>query len=287
MKRKLSARLGSFARRKLGIPPKLVHMEILGRPFIIRDDTFSTERDYDDAWLLACSFHSEVVFDVGANVGDSALLTLLSTSVKRIVLIEANPEALSIAAEHLVRNKLSSKAQFVTALAMDVDNSESTLWTVGTGSAGSIYPSHARTAAKLGSFMKVPTVRIDSICNLYQTVPDLVKIDVEGAEHKVLLGSACCAGYGKTRFLVEMHSSADLGMPQNAEQVLEWCDSVKYKAWYLAEGVQLSDARQVEHRGRCHLLLQPAEWNYPSWLTKIKQSDDLSAALPTNKQTEH
>ncbi|MDQ3819688.1 MAG: FkbM family methyltransferase, partial [Acidobacteriota bacterium] len=152
-------------------------------------------------------------------------------------------------------------------------------WTVGTGAAGSLYKSHARSAAKSNSFMEVPTVTIDSLCDLYGIIPDLVKIDVEGAEQQVLHGSRKCALQAKSRFLVEMHSNPDIPMAKNAAGVLEWCRAVGYLAWYLKEATCCENPQQVEHRGRCHLLLQPSGWEYPVWLRGIKQSADLEEAL--------
>jgi FkbM family methyltransferase len=274
---RLHRKIKSFARKQLGIPAPLVHRQILGREFIVRDGAIRIELDYDDAWLLACALHAEVVFDIGANIGYSALLSLLSESVKRILLVEANPEALSVAAENLIRNQLAARAQFVSAFAGDVNNSTVQFWTAGTGAAGSIYESHAKTGAKSKNVIEVPTVNVDYLCDLYGTIPDLLKMDVEGAEQKVLLGSRNCAGHRKTRFIVEMHSTPTMAI--NAAGVLEWCDSNGYRAWYLAEGTRLDSLSQIQHRGRCHLLLQPLDWPYPEWLKGIKQSAPLEDAL--------
>jgi methylase of polypeptide subunit release factors len=53
--------------------------------------------------------HAEIVFDVGANVGQAALIELSSATVREGILIEANPEALSIAAETIIRSGLSTR----------------------------------------------------------------------------------------------------------------------------------------------------------------------------------
>jgi hypothetical protein len=117
------------------------------------------------------------------------------------------------------------------------------------------------------------------LCDYYGVIPDLVKIDVEGAEHSVLIGSTGCARQEKTRFLVEMHANPDVTMEKNTANILDWCGAVNYRAWYLAQEAPLDDPIQINHRGRCHLLLQPAKWEYPDWLVGIKQSAALEAAL--------
>lgn len=285
MSSQLSQRTRSFVRRKLGFPSRLVHAQVLGRDLIVREGTVPAELDYDYAWVLACAFHSEVFFDVGANVGYDSLLALMSPAIKRVVLIEANPEALSVAAENLIHNQLVSRASFVTGFAGDVDNSTVKFWTVGTGAAGSIHQSHAVTAAGANSFIEVPTITIDTLCVELDLTPELIKIDVEGAEYEVLQGSKACAGKQHARYLVEMHSNPQMTMADNTEKVMAWCREVGYQAWYLAKGERLDSLAQTQHRGRCHLLLQPASWPYPEFLVGIKQSAALETALtPRNGQ---
>ncbi len=281
----LSQRTKSFVRRKLGFPSPLVHSRILDREFIVREGTVPSQLDYDYAWVLACALEAEVFFDVGANVGYDTLLALLSPTIKRVVLIEANPEALSVAAENLIHNQLISRAHFVPAFAGAVDNTRVKFWTVGTGAAGSIHQSHAVTAAKANSFIEVPTITIDTVCADFGLTPQLIKIDVEGAEYDVLQGSKACAEEGQTRYLVEMHSNPEMTMAANTESVMSWCRELGYQAWYLAEGERLDSPAQTQHRGRCHLLLQPAQWPYPECLVGIKQSAALETAFtPRNGQ---
>lgn len=68
-------------------------------------------------------------------------------------------------------------------------------------------------------------------------------------------------------------------MTANAGNVLRWCDELGYAAWYLAKGSRLDTAQQIKDRGRCHLLLQPKGWPYPSWLQGIPQGAALETAF--------
>lgn len=249
---------------------------LLGHDLVLRDGTIPDKLDYDDAWVHACAQHAEVMFDVGANVGHAALMALLCQNIQQVLLVEANWEALSVAAENLIRNQLSARARFIGAFAAETSDESIDFWTVGTGAAGSMYASHASSAARAGSVRRVSTITLDGLSNNFEVVPDLVKIDVEGAEIKVLRGSTHIASNRATRFVVEMHSMAELTMASNAAQVLEWTKSVGYSAWYLSGAALLENPETIQHRGRCHLLLQPRDWSYPEWLAKIPQS----AALP-------
>lgn len=275
MNPRLLRRLESRVRSQLGLPPRWVHHTLLGKDLVVRAGTLRPETDYDDAWLYHCLRHAEVVFDVGANVGGSALLGLLCPNVRQLVLVEANPEALAMAAANLIRNGLSPRARFVSAFADEASDKLVEFWTVGTGAAGSAFQGHAVTAARAGSSQRVPTTTLDDLCDQFGVVPDFVKIDVEGAEANVLRGSTRCAAQERTRFLVEMHSPPELPMARNAELVLAWTSANGYVAWYLSEGTRLTSPQAIQHRGRCHLLLQPAAWPFPEWLAGIKQSTPL------------
>ena len=279
----LFERAADALRRRLGMRVQLIAATLLGRPLLIAKGTIGDEADYDDAWFLACALHAEVIFDVGANRGDMALLALLCPGVREVVLVEPNPEALVIAAENIVRNKMSRGVRFVCAFMSDVGGSTTRLWTVGAGAAGSMYAGHARTATRSGQSIEVPTVTLDDLVASYAVLPDFVKIDVEGAEGLVLSGAKHCASIHRTRFLVEMHSNPELPMTVNADRVLSWCSEVGYSAWYLAGGVRLSTPDRVKDRGRCHLLLQPTDWPYPSWLEGIPQSAPLEMVLAAGR----
>jgi FkbM family methyltransferase len=262
---------------QLGLPRPWVATRMLGQDIVLRDGTIPGETDYDDAWFHACAQHATTVFDVGANVGHSALMALLCPNVEQIVLVEANWEALAVASENLIRNQLSPRARFVCAFASQSADASVDFWTVGTGAAGSMYSSHATSAARTGSVRKVSTITLDGLSSRFGAVPDLVKIDVEGAEHDVLLGSRQLAAKHATRFIVEMHSMTELTMARNATQVLAWSREAGYAAWYMSAGTLLEQAETIQHRGRCHLLLQPSDWPYPEWLAAIPQSAKLPA----------
>lgn len=227
--------------------------------------------DYDDAWLVALSRDATVVFDVGCNMGQSSLLLLVPGAVRDAVLVDPNPLALSIAAENLIRNGLEARTRFVCAFMSDADGDEVEFFTVGAGAAGSMYKGHAKTAAALRRSTRVPTISLDALIARTGLVPDLVKIDVEGAESKVLAGATQLASRQKARFFVEVHSPPELPMRENAQRLLTWCRENRYRPWYLKEKLLLESVDLVAHRGRCHWLLLPHEESLPEYLRGIEQ----------------
>ncbi|MBI5928558.1 MAG: FkbM family methyltransferase [Chloroflexi bacterium] len=261
-----------------------VARKIHDRGFVLRNVGLSDRIDYDDAWFVALALRSEVVFDIGANLGLTALLTTFSSTVRNLVLVDPNPMALSIAAENFITNHLSAHVHFVCAFVSDHSNETVRLWTVDVGAAGSMYKSHAITASTLNKSLEATTTTIDDLCTCYGLIPNLVKIDVEGAEALVVQGSSQCASHNKTRYLVEVHANPEISMEENTTRILRWCGEAGYRAWYMKEAFPLENPEPIAHRGRCHLLLQPAEWEYPEWLRSIPEKAEIAIALESEKR---
>ena len=134
-------KLKTFTRLQLGIPSPLAAETILDHTFVVRQGTIRRPSDLDDAWFLALAQHSERIFDIGANVGYTALLASLSAQLELIILVDANPNALAVAAENLIRNYLEAKARFLCAFVGGEQGREVRFWTYDTAAAGSMYRS--------------------------------------------------------------------------------------------------------------------------------------------------
>lgn len=228
---------------------------ILGNELLVSRRSVRVAPDYDDAWFTACAMRAKIIFDIGSQYGDTAMLAILANKgLEKVFLIDAELGFLTVSFENLARNNLNAKAVFVSALITDREQ--------------------ARASGTEGR-------TIDSLCREYNVYPDFMKIDIEGGEYKALLGSVGLAKRQQTRILVEMHSNINLTMQENAKNVFSWCSSNAYAPWYLKEAVRLEDPVQISGRGRCHLLLQPLEWGYPEWLKGIKQ-----AAVPESVVTQ-
>ena len=231
--------------------------------------------DQDDAWFYYLAKHHSKIFDVGANVGYTALLALIQNRKKRYVLIDPNPLALADASKNLFINGYGNNASFYSSFVSNEENEQVKFYTIGTGAAGSMYESHAKTAADINSWSFANTTTIDALVKFYNFRPSLIKIDVEGAESLVLEGACELAKSKETIFFVEMHATKEVTMKCNAENVLKWCDEISYAAWYMAEATLMKKSEMIANRGKCHLLLLPKGLKYPSYLKEIRQGNPL------------
>lgn len=263
----------------LGHAPKMFHVEFHGHKLHLVKGTIRDKVDRDDHWIYLLTKNCEVFYDIGCNMGFVTLVAFLSNSKRRVVLVDANFKALQIAFQNMLLNGFAPYCIFYDGFVAESNNEQKVFYTIGAGAAGSMFKSHAESASLTNSYQIVRTRSIDFIVSDSMHFPDLVKIDVEGAEQFVLSGAKELAKLAKTRFFVEMHSNKELSMMDNTQQILNWCSEMKYKAWYLRDEVELETPDMVSNRGRCHLLLQPAQWPYPTFLSGIQEGSPFPAIL--------
>lgn len=247
-----------------------------GQVVAMRDARFDRP-DQDDGWEWFLVRQSRSFFDIGCNVGHVTLIAALDPD-RQVVAVDPNLEALARAAELVCRNGASTNVRFVPGFVGARDDETIDFWTVGTGAAGSAYESHAVTASARGSSRSVTTLTLDTLASRVGVAPDLVKIDVEGAESEVLDGARATAAAHRPSFLIEMHSRPELPMTHNADLVLGWAAELGYDAWYLRDHTPLVEPEQIADRGRCHLLLLPTGSDYPTGLSEIPQRCSIFAA---------
>ena len=255
---------------------KYEFISILDKRYKVLRGTFQSRPDYDDAWLSYLSQKANVVFDIGCHTGKSALLISCSKSIKKLILVDPNPLSLSMAAENLIINNLSQDAIFLPKAAYSRSDETIRLWTMkGAFSGASINKDFTQTGSITDSYFTVETVTLDDIANTYNSFPDLVKIDVEGAEHSVLEGAINIANGGNTIFIVEVHSCEKMNIMEITDQILYWCKQNNYKGYYMSEHIEITNSKVVTGRGRYHLLLIHQDAKYPVGLNGIKQAESI------------
>jgi FkbM family methyltransferase len=155
------------------------------------------------AALKACVRPGATVLDIGANVGAYTLLFAQWVEARgHVYAFEPAAESRAGLVRHLAINGLADR---VTIRREAVSNASGTRRFVEQGSDGGnriARPSDANT-------IEVPAVSIDEFCVASGLIPDLIKIDVEGAELAALRGARqTIAERGASLALfVELHPS--------------------------------------------------------------------------------
>lgn len=260
--------------KQIFFPFKIANISLKGIKGIYRKNV-----DMDDAWLFQLTKNAEVFYDLGCNIGYISLVAAIQKNNKMIVAVDPNPEALAKTAQNLIINGYGHKSKFISAFIGDVDGEEVKFYTVGSGEAGSMYANHAQTAAAVNSFYYVKKITIDTIIKQTGIIPNLIKIDVEGAENLALKGAVEIAKKQIAKFIVEMHALPELSMFDSGNFVISWCKKNNYVPYYLNDAVILENATTIASRGKCHLLLLPKEEKYPEYLKNIQQRDELPKVI--------
>lgn len=156
-------------------------------------------------WVMRAK-KASVVFDIGAHTGLFSLLAARSNpSLSKVVAFEPTARASSRILENLIVNSLVGHVAVETKA---ISNSEGEVefmiyvddYQIGTGSSflgtGKAYDVRRRERAA--------TTTIDSYIRASGLVPDLLKIDVEGAEILALEGARELLAMKKATFLIEV-----------------------------------------------------------------------------------
>ena len=177
--------------------------------FSITTQTFFKREFHVRTWLTERLKPGQVFFDVGAHHGWVSMWALpLLGKEGSVISFEPSPANLSILEWHRKRNKFSQWTIIPRAVS-DV-NSEEEFFLVDTGDS----PMNSLTTGAPGTpFMNgrdirkisMQTIRLDTFCSESNLRPDLVKIDVEGAELLVLRGAAKLLGESRPTIILAVH----------------------------------------------------------------------------------
>jgi FkbM family methyltransferase len=199
-------RLVEHARRKTtGAEVRIRHGEAAGMlitPFQANPGyALGTSEPHVQRFLAVNLRAGQVFYDVGANVG---FLTLVGARAVghsgRVYSFEPLPDNVAAMKHNVGLNRLSQVEIIEAAVA---DESGSSEFAIGTSTTGRLGTSDGATENR---HLLVRTVSLDDAVNeIGFAPPDVVKIDVEGAESRVLSGMASVISAFRPVILCEIH----------------------------------------------------------------------------------
>jgi FkbM family methyltransferase len=176
-----------------------------------------------------------VFFDVGAHHGWVSMWALPLVSHEGVVVsFEPSPANLSVLDWHQSRNKFS-QWQIVPKAVSDVDAKEVEFFLVDTGDS----PMNSLTSGVPGTPLMggrdirksaIDTITLDTFCSERSLRPNLVKIDVEGAELLVLRGAAKLLSESRPIVVLAIHPYW-LPAGQSTRQIFELLSGCGYSMY--------------------------------------------------------
>lgn len=209
-----AGRAPSWLRRPLKTVYSLVLRALPGDHLVCRlpgGEMFRVDAEYRQlAWnpeeyaaFKSCVREGATVFDVGSNVGAYTLLfATWAGSSGRVVAFEPSVASRIGLERHLHLNGLSNRVSIHADAVSDVTG---TVAFRDTGTHGD----NRILAAPEDDARVVSSVNLDGFCASHRLTPDVIKIDVEGAELAVLRGAreTIAARGSKLSLFVELHPS--------------------------------------------------------------------------------
>jgi FkbM family methyltransferase len=155
---------------------------------------------------------ARVFVDIGASLGQYTFFANKVMKKARIIAVEPDP----IRFEELARNcdkwrSLSDNELIAINAAVSDKDGKIRFYTTQTNISGGLFVHEVKSTVLGASEIEalhwkeifVESCRVDTL--LAGVIPDVVKIDVEGAESRVLRGAKGLLKAGRTKFLVELH----------------------------------------------------------------------------------
>lgn len=203
--------------------------------FSITTQTFFKREHHVRTWLTERLKPGQVFFDVGAHHGWVSMWALpLVAKEGSVVSFEPSPANLSVLEWHRTRNQFSQWA-IVPKAVSDVDAEAEEFFLIDTGDS----PMNSLTTGVPGMPLmggrdirktSIQTITLDTFCSESNLRPNLVKIDVEGAELLVLHGADKLLGESCSTIILAVHPYW-LPTGQSTRQIFELLTGYGYKMY--------------------------------------------------------
>lgn len=203
--------------------------------YSISANTFFRQERHVRKWLTERLKPGNVFFDVGAHHGLVSMWasTLVGES-GRVYAFEPSPANLSIMQWHRRWNRLSSWVLVNKAICDEsAEASSFILIDSGDSPMNSLVTNITRLPSMQGRTMgniTIETVSLDDFCQSAHARPDVLKIDVEGAELSVLRGGRCLLRESRPVIILAVHPHL-LQPDQSTHHIMELLVGDGYKVF--------------------------------------------------------
>jgi FkbM family methyltransferase len=175
------------------------------------------------------------VLDIGASFGLYSVVAGRRVSDHgRVFAFEPLPTVATVLADHLALNNVADRVEVVPMVVTDTSG-QIELWEPARDRLASISKLAAtgRTEGTDGGPLRrhvVPATTIDEFCHVRRIEPDLIKIDVEGAEGSVLRGARRFLDRRQGQIILEVHPWALERFGEVSERLLAYLNAAGWSA---------------------------------------------------------
>lgn len=236
-------------------------------PYTLRAEARPSGSDRDYAVLRQLARGKRCILDVGANVGLTSLVMGKGEMAGdgHIFAFEASEAACHLIRDNAALNGLSSRITVVNALVAERSGLAIDFYGDAASGSASIIPGYLAHHQPL----RKTTLALDDFVRDAGITPDLIKIDVEGAELRVIAGLTETLRAARPLAFIELHSWGDLAVSDTAGTLMKQLEPLGYCLVYLRTKEIISDPAVLAGRGRCHVLACPADSPFLAELAQL------------------
>jgi FkbM family methyltransferase len=229
------------------------------------------------------------VFDIGCSYGVMTILILkLIENTGRVVSFEANPSVFQEAQELASANNLTSKVTFLNKFVGEKSGTATDFFAVpGPKSVASTKNPSILQVHSDAIRTKVDTISIDDFVEESAIMPDVCKIDVEGAEYVALKGMEHLLSYKSKAvdLVIETHGdSAIREIGGNLDRLVGYLEKMGYGMIDLTTGMMTTKGEYVDrYRGKIgHMLASKKLKNKRFTKSILSQAEAEINSIPPN-----
>tara|TARA_B100001057_G_C22853701_1_gene951954 strand:+ start:607 stop:1440 length:834 start_codon:yes stop_codon:yes gene_type:complete len=176
--------------------------------------------------LLNISKNKKIVFDVGAHIGLCSLP--LSFLVSKVVSFEASPTNVKYLKKHLIVNN-NLNVNVVPYLVGRENISYVDFYNVedGSGIPSIVNLNKKKKNLKINN-VQIKQIFLDDYVKKNSIIPDVIKIDVEGAEFNVLDGATKILKDYRPKIIISLHPEHLRLLNRNIQEIYDYCDLYSY-----------------------------------------------------------
>ncbi len=236
---------------------------LVNRDYLLAYESRHVREEFDYATLHSFAKGRACVMDVGANVGATTLVMADAAGAgAKIVAFEASEASCAIIRENARLNGLDDVISVVNAVVGRQSGHITSFFSQSVSPRGSVVappPEGADVIVK-------PSLALDDFVRQTGTIPDFIKIDVEGAECDVLAGLSETLATVRPVVFVELHAWPSVSIVENAADLMRLIGSVGYRAVRADTGTTVQRAEDLADlagraptsvQSRVHLTLGP------------------------------
>jgi len=189
--------------------------------------------------LIRSGRSKKCVFDIGAHIGLTSLpLSSQMSSTGILVAFEPSEINRNYLSKHIKWNMVENvviEPMLVGDKTTDNGHAFYELTTVS--GMHSMFPREGKEEIRQ---LTVPMITLDDYCSVNKLVPDLIKIDVEGAEYLILNGARNTLAKSSPEIFLSVHPKQLARQGLTMDVLKEFVHSFGYQ-WYSADGKLLGD----------------------------------------------